>query len=149
MDEFEIFLDKIIDEQIVRLAYHATEIQTRIDSFIAVNLRSMTASQLESLMTFGSSAVLAEVDAMKNAITRSLVNATTESAQSGYMEETKKRNPDDRLYRWVIASGDPCPDCQGRALQGAYTMEYWESVGLPQSGSTICGSNCKCLLQPT
>jgi hypothetical protein len=51
-------------------------------------------------------------------------------------------------YRWVAVLVNTCPDCLDRHNQEKSWAE-WEEEGLPRSGATVCGQNCKCVLLPT
>jgi len=48
-------------------------------------------------------------------------------------------------YRWVAVLVNTCPDCIERHNQ-IKRWEEWEEEGLPRSGATVCGQNCKCIL---
>lgn len=50
-------------------------------------------------------------------------------------------------YRWVAVLVNTCPDCLDRHNQIKDWTE-WEEEGLPRSGATVCGQNCKCVLLP-
>jgi len=48
---------------------------------------------------------------------------------------------------WKTAGVNVCPDCEVRAgITG--TMEYFETIGLPKSGFSVCRANCQCQLVP-
>ena len=146
--EYEVFLDELIDEMIERLAFHATAIQTRIDSFIVIQGRNLTREQIGELILSGSSSnVLAEVDAAKNLIIRTLSNTVTEAAQAGLSDFQNQNYEDAQLFRWTLGSAKHCGDCLGRSGQEE-TRAYWQSVGEPRDGATICGSSCNCILEP-
>ena len=50
-------------------------------------------------------------------------------------------------FRWVSTGNNVCPDCENRAgVIGE--MEYFDTVGLPKSGFSVCGINCQCQLVP-
>jgi len=53
----------------------------------------------------------------------------------------------DIKYRWVAVLINTCPDCLERHNQ-SQKWEDWEAEGLPRSGATVCGQNCKCVLIP-
>lgn len=56
---------------------------------------------------------------------------------------------DAELWDWVgIADGRLCPDCLVRHNTPSKPRSYWESIGLPRQGSTICQENCRCDLIP-
>ena len=46
-------------------------------------------------------------------------------------------------FRWVTAGVNVCPDCDSRNGEIG-TMEYWETVGLPKSGFSVCQQHCQC-----
>lgn len=50
-------------------------------------------------------------------------------------------------FRWVVVSTNTCPDCDLRHGDTG-TMEYFESIGLPKSGFSVCGGHCQCVLVP-
>ena len=52
-------------------------------------------------------------------------------------------------YRWVaVGDKNVCPDCE-RRNGDIGDMEFWKTVGLPQSGFSICRYNCRCQLLPS
>lgn len=53
----------------------------------------------------------------------------------------------DTTYRWVAVLVNTCPDCLERHNNIA-KWENWEAEGLPRTGATVCGVNCKCVLLP-
>lgn len=52
-----------------------------------------------------------------------------------------------KVYRWVAVLVNTCPDCLERHGQEK-DWSAWEDEGLPRSGATVCGQNCKCILLP-
>ena len=46
-------------------------------------------------------------------------------------------------FRWVTAGSNSCPDCDARNGEVG-TMGYWETVGLPKSGFSVCQQHCQC-----
>lgn len=52
------------------------------------------------------------------------------------------------VFTWVtVNASDACPDCRRR--QGTTgTMDYFQQIGKPGSGATVCGSRCFCILVP-
>jgi hypothetical protein len=52
------------------------------------------------------------------------------------------------LFTWVtVNAGDACVDCRKR--QGTTgTMAFFDEIGRPGSGATVCGPRCFCLLVP-
>ena len=51
-------------------------------------------------------------------------------------------------FQWVSVGGDKsCPDCVEKHGETG-TMEFFELLGLPGSGFSLCGTNCDCELLP-
>ena len=51
-------------------------------------------------------------------------------------------------FQWVsVTDGKVCPDCEERHGTTG-TMEYFETIGLPASGFSVCTTNCRCQLLP-
>ena len=50
-------------------------------------------------------------------------------------------------YEWITVSSNPCFQCEERAGR-IESKEYWEAIGYPRSGFSVCGVNCKCHLVP-
>ena len=51
-------------------------------------------------------------------------------------------------FTWItVNAGEACPDCRKR--QGTTgTLAYFDEIGRPGSGATVCGAACFCLLVP-
>ena len=74
-------------------------------------------------------------------IRNGIENASNVSTRQAYEKAGIKR------FRWVSAGGKVCPDCENRAgVVGE--MGYFDSIGLPKSGFSVCGRNCQCQLVP-
>ena len=52
-----------------------------------------------------------------------------------------------QTFKWVTVSKNPCFQCAERAGR-VELKEYWEAIGYPRSGFSVCGPNCKCHLVP-
>ena len=51
-------------------------------------------------------------------------------------------------YKWYAYNVDKaCPDCQDRHGETS-AYQDWEMRGVPRSGFSVCGLNCKCELLP-
>ena len=51
-------------------------------------------------------------------------------------------------FQWVsVGDGKVCPDCEAKHGETG-KMEYFELLGLPGSGFSLCGSHCRCKLVP-
>jgi len=78
---------------------------------------------------------------IKNTVRSSLHGVSNESSMLKYLDAGE------RQYKWVVVSSKPCPDCSIRhGLIG--DIEFFEALGLPRSGFSVCGQHCKCKLVP-
>ena len=104
--------------------------------------------QITSLIEAKASSTLvsAEVDAFANSIISQLVGGTRQAAQLGVETFQRQNHGAGQEYRWQTESGNPCPDCAGRAGYEPMTLDEWEAIGLPRQGATVCGTHCMCVL---
>ena len=52
-------------------------------------------------------------------------------------------------FQWIsVGDGNVCPDCEERHSEIG-TMEFFETIGLPASGFSVCTTNCRCQLVPS
>ena len=75
------------------------------------------------------------------------VNTGINTASRKATDKVYKENGADKLM-WVTLSGRPCPDCNSRHGR-VETREYWETVGEPGSGFSVCQGHCKCDYVPS
>jgi len=80
-----------------------------------------------------------------NAVARDAARRARSQEQIGVLRQDFPR-PND-MWQWITVSTKPCPDCSLRAGK-VLSWAEWEQIGTPGSGHTVCGSACKCLLQP-
>ena len=53
-----------------------------------------------------------------------------------------------KQFKWIsVGDGKVCEDCEERHRETG-TMEYFETIGLPASGFSVCTTNCRCQLVP-
>ena len=58
----------------------------------------------------------------------------------------EERGIDTDMRKWVtVQGGNVCPDCQSREGQ-VEPYEFWEAIGLPGSGWSVCKQHCQCRL---
>ena len=141
--ELEIALDRLLTEFILSVTGKALERQTRIDSFLSVQSLTLSEMEIAGLLTETGS-IRIELDAMIRDAIRLYEQQIVAGAQTGLADQQRKEGAE-KEWTWQVESGRPCPDCNARDGE-THSYEYWESVGLPQSGTTICGANCKCVL---
>lgn len=79
----------------------------------------------------------------KNALRPTFVGSVNRFRDTGVLVEIGV----DATYRWVAVLVNTCPDCLARHNNIA-SWEDWEAQGLPRTGATVCGANCKCVLLP-
>lgn len=77
----------------------------------------------------------------KNALKPTFAGSTNRFRDIGTLAETGISSK----YRWVAVLVNTCPDCLDRHNQ-VKPWADWEEEGLPRSGATVCGQNCKCVL---
>jgi hypothetical protein len=77
----------------------------------------------------------------KNSLRPTFAGSTNRFRDIGMLAETGIS----ATFRWVAVLVNTCPDCIERHNQVKPWAE-WEEEGLPRSGATVCGQNCKCIL---
>ncbi len=76
---------------------------------------------------------------VKNTVKSGVSMAGSNGSEGRFLDKGVKE------FQWVTVSAKPCPDCE-RRLGETGTMEYWRTVGKPQSGFSVCQQNCQCQL---
>ena len=79
---------------------------------------------------------------VKNNMKDAVLSAGNLATQTAY------RNAGIQEFKWITVSSNPCPDCEERHGEIA-DMEYFETIGLPKSGFSVCGPHCQCQLVPS
>ena len=52
-------------------------------------------------------------------------------------------------FTWrAVGDKNMCDDCSGRHGEMGYTLQEWESLGLPGTGWSRCQGACRCVLLP-
>ena len=82
----------------------------------------------------------------RNQVKNTVRTGITMSANKAALAVFKELNI--KNYIWITVSKNPCPDCKRRAGE-VHSIEFWENVGLPASGFSVCQEHCKCKLQPS
>ena len=83
--------------------------------------------------------------AFKNKIKSTVRNAIESSANTQSTKEFEQAGV--QRYRWQTVGKNICPDCEERnGLTG--TDEYFNLLGKPKSGFSVCGANCNCKVLP-
>ena len=76
---------------------------------------------------------------VKNTVKSGVSMAGSNGSEGRFLDQGVKE------FQWVTVSAKPCPDCE-RRLGETGTMEYWRTVGKPQSGFSVCQQSCQCQL---
>jgi len=95
------------------------------------------------------SAQITQLNRVKTAMSGAFRSATSQSVTLGSMAEEagEERGLEqvETMFMWQAISSNICKDCV--ALNGQVrTYLEWMEYGLPGSGHTVCGNNCKCQL---
>ena len=139
LNRLEIIIGAQMENAVLQLL---GDLETRLATMIAGGMSEDAALVVlaEDLKTGG-----VTFGTYRNRVKRLAVNAvrgaTNEAIFNAY-DDAGLNN-----MRWVTVSGNPCPQCSDR--QGEInTFDFWENVGLPKSGFSVCGDNCRCILIP-
>lgn len=84
--------------------------------------------------------------AFKNKIKSSVKNGVEFASN----QESKKVWLDEGVqeFQWIsVGDKSVCPDCEERHKEVG-TMEFFDLLGQPKSGFSVCGSNCRCQVIP-
>lgn len=141
--EFQTAIDRIVTQFVRDLAGRLIERQTRIETFISIQALTLTDVEISALVQ-QTGVIAINTEAMIADAVRLYEQSIAVGAQSG-VADIQARKGAEREWTWQTESGRPCPDCSARNGQ-THSYEYWETVGLPKSGATICGSYCLCRL---
>lgn len=93
---------------------------------------------------------LAEGGPLFSAFRSSIGNITKNGVEwsSNFSQRDVYQGAGIQEFQWQTASdGIECDDCAARDQEKA-TLEEWENIGLPKSGFSVCGPNCRCVLVP-
>ena len=145
MDELELqeALDRIITRLIIETSTKLIERQTRIETFLSIASLTLESGEIAGLVR-EMGVVSISLEAMINDATKAYAQSIATGAQTG-VSDVQRRAGAEKLWTWQVESQRPCPDCLNRSGE-THSYEYWESVGLPREGLTICGSYCMCRL---
>ncbi len=84
---------------------------------------------------------------LANGIKTNLYTTISDAAKAGGEQYYLEQGIDTRLRQWLVVSKNPCDDCLGRAGR-IETLDYWETIGLPRSGFSVCKGKCQCEIPP-
>ena len=79
---------------------------------------------------------------VKNTVKNGVEFSSNQSSKGVFVKAGVER------FQWVtVGDGKVCPDCDERHGETG-TMEFFELLGLPGSGFSVCGPNCRCKVIP-
>ena len=85
--------------------------------------------------------------AFRNKLKNTVRNAVELSSNVSANGQFKDAGVDQ--FQWIsVGDGNVCPDCEERHGESG-TMEFFETIGLPASGFSVCTTNCRCQLVPS
>jgi hypothetical protein len=129
----------------IQLVAQANMLQLEIDAFLARQGVVMSTAEIQALIYGGDSTVaVAAFDKFRN-VARRIIAGTVNSGWGTGTDIRQSQDDDGELYEWRVDSKNPCPDCSSRNGQ-RMSLSAWQAAGLPQSGFSVCGTNCKCKL---
>ena len=124
----------------------ANSFSNDIESFIGLMVASgVTQSEIQNILRLDLEASERIFNTLKNksslSIRNGIENASNVASRQTYEDAGIER------FRWISAGKNVCPDCENRAgIIGV--MEYFETIGLPKSGFSVCEGSCNCQLVP-
>ena len=148
-DIAQSLLIRVLSKTGIQLALRSNVAQLQTEAFLANQGVILTAEQIQALVFGGESTVAKSIlDVFRNQVTRILSGAVNESWGAGTEARQIEMDDGEKRYTWRVESDNPCPDCLSRSGQ-TMTLPEWQAAGLPRSGFSVCGSNCKCTLDST
>ena len=85
--------------------------------------------------------------AFENSVKSSIYGGIQAASAVGEQEVYKANGIDTDFEKWVTHSKRPCPDCDDRKGR-TEPSAFWDAVGRPGDGATVCRKNCMCRLEP-
>jgi hypothetical protein len=136
-------------ELIAYLAEHGTEIDPdELRASVAAALEADAPAIRGGLTDAGKrAAVEKKVKSLVESTARRITRDTVRKSQMAAWDLADDREWDRKFYMWVSVGSGVCDSCH--SLHGqVFALDQWESIGIPGSGSTICGDRCRCTLVP-
>ena len=83
----------------------------------------------------------------RNQIKNTVKNGVEMSGNNGSMGTFEDAGVTE--YQWIsVGDKSVCIDCEGRHKETG-TKQYFETIGMPKSGFSICQQNCRCQVLPS
>ena len=145
-EQFPDEIDSIIDEIVALMIFDAESFALNVDKYVTQLRASGIGDQtIEEQLTKDMDEGGKIFGLLKNSIKAAVVLGIAQAARFGQYEEFDM----EQEFTWVTVSGHRiCLDCEQRAGD-TLPFSEWESLGLPGSGWSLCGSYCYCVLDPT
>ena len=127
------------NEDVIELVGQANKTQLDIDSFVS-RLKDIPPETIEEMITGGT---VSRLRAFEVYVEKLIENQIGRAAMEGFHVNLSEEP--EALCTWRVESAKPCPDCAPRnGMKRTYSE--WELVGLPKSGFSVCGGNCRCVI---
>jgi len=144
----DLVFSRVVTRAAIKLTALSNKTMMELESYaLGTVLQGTDASAL----IFGGESIVANniLEAFRTQFGR-IMTGTVDEAWGEGKNAVRLQGDQSIAERWQL---DPrvakhCPDCLARANE-VRTREEWDDVGGPQSGFSVCGSNCKCILVPT
>ena len=136
--------NEIIDTLEIRVGVAVNKIALDLDEFIRVaRINGMSDVAIYEYILNDIQNSGRFFGAFKNSVAGATRNGIEEFANVSSMNHFQSQGY--RQWRWISAGKSVCPDCEERhGLEGS--MEFFNTIGLPKSGFSVCQGNCLCKL---
>lgn len=142
-------LGSVIDDAVIQIVQEINTVQIQVDKYIAAQNGQLSVQGLRDAIFGGQSSVISnELSSFQRFVLRTALGATNDAWGKGTtvrQAEDEQRTRTQKQYVWRVESAKPCPDCSGRNGE-TRTLAEWQAAGLPRSGFSVCGRNCKCII---
>ena len=139
----EFFIDEVILAE-ARAAVGVIEKEVAIRRLAGLSDEAIEAQLMADFNSKGR--IFGQIETTTKAHVAGLISAASNGAQQEVYQDAGITS---NLRRWVVVNRPPrvCPDCPSR--QGRVeTIEFWQLIGEPGSGWSVCGAWDYCLLVP-
>ena len=142
LDDYEDY-SQFITAQILT---NATKTALDIELFIMQGrLAGMTDDVIQTLLIADISEGGFILGAYANGLTTTVKGGINILGKAGAMNTYQEAGVTD--FRWIVTNGKKaCPDCIPRGGR-VESKDYWQTIGEPATGWSVCKSNCGCVLE--
>lgn len=147
--DYDAAFEELYSALVEGLVNESTKTQMVLDAMITrEEIRLSGAGKVVERIKAGDTVAWASaIEAFRKRALRLVDDMITAAGATGVEQRLDEQYGAEDLMRWVVTSGNPCPDCLGRSGQ-VHSYAYWQTAGTPKSGWSVCGSKCRCQLVP-